>query len=392
MGKKQLLLLLAMLTAFPPLSTDMYLPSIPILQKLWNQPLSMVNLSLVSFFLSYCVFILIYGPVSDRFGRKPPLLFGIIVYIIATLCCGLSTNVYMLIGFRFIQAAGAAGASALSMAITKDLFNGKDRARILAWIGVIMALAPMLAPVLGGWMLTFCSWRWTFVVQAGLGVIALIGVLRLPEPLKEKTGTGFVQTAAIYLQLFRNRRYIGFALMVSCVLLPHFAFIAGSADIYINRMGLSEQSFSYFFALNACGVMAGTFSGIPLLKRVSSRILMNYSYLGIFLGGVLMLTKVFPAPYALGLPMLLISYSLGLGRPSSNNMVLEQVDKHAGAASSLMIFIFFMVGAIAMWLISLDWNDKVMLIGLLATVSGGLVSVIWFLFAKKSESSAEAEF
>lgn len=225
------------------------------LQKAWQQPLAIVNLTLVGFFVSYCVFLLFYGPLSDRFGRRPLLLIGIGLFILASLLCATSDNVVSLIIFRVLQAAGAASASALSLAISKDAFDVHERERILAYIGVIMALAPMLAPVFGGWVLTWFSWRWIFVVQGMLGAVAWIGVFRMPETLKIPAATGVLHTAGIYLQLLRNRRYVGFALMMSMVVLPHFAFIGGSADIYITRLGLSEQVFGYFFAANALALM-----------------------------------------------------------------------------------------------------------------------------------------
>lgn len=244
--KNRLLFLLALLTAFPPISTDMYLPAIPLLQKMWNQPLTIVNLTLVGFFVSYCIFLLVYGPLSDRFGRRPPLLVGIGIFTLASLLCAFSDNVISLIVFRILQAAGAASASALALAITKDVYQAGEREKILAYVGVIMALAPMLAPVVGGWVMIWFSWRWIFVIQGMIGAVAWIGVFRLPETLKSPSDTGVLRSAGIYLKLLCHRRYMGFALMMSIIILPHFAFIAGSADIYITRLGLSEQVFGYF--------------------------------------------------------------------------------------------------------------------------------------------------
>lgn len=381
-NKNRLLLLLALLSAFPPLSTDMYLPAIPLLQKAWHQPLAIVNLTLVGFFVNYCVFLLIYGPLSDRFGRRRPLLVGIGIFILASLLCALSDNVVILIVFRVLQAAGAASASALALAITKDVYQEHERERILAYIGVIMALAPMLAPVFGGWVLTWFSWRWVFVVQGAIGVVGWIGVFRMPEPLKTPVATGALKTAGIYLQLLRNRRYMGFALMMSMVVLPHFAFIGGSADIYITRLGLSEQVFGYFFALNAAAIMAGSFACTRLLRRVGSRGLMTAGFAGILIGGLAMLIPWLPGPWGLALPMATISFFFGISRPPSNNLVLEQVDRHAGAASSLLIFIYFMLGAFAMWLISLDWTDKIHTIGVLGTAAGGIILGIWLLLPR----------
>ncbi len=382
MKNNRFLLLLALLSAFPPLSTDMYLPAIPLLQKTWQQPLTVVNLTLVGFFVSYCMFLLFYGPLSDRFGRRPTLLVGIGIFILGSVLCALSNNVITLIVFRVIQAAGAASASVLALAISKDVYRGHERERILAYIGMIMALAPMLAPVFGGWLLTWFSWRWVFVIQATIGSVAWIGVLRMPETLKKRSATGVLQTAGIYLELLRNRRYLGFALLMSIIVLPHFAFIAGSADIYITRLGLSEQTFGYFFALNAAAIMMGSFACTRLLHRVGSNAVLTTGFAGILIGGGCMFISPLPGAWALALPMTVISFSFGLSRPPSNNLVLEQVDHHAGAASSLLIFIYFMLGAGAMWLISLNWADKILVIGFLGAVSGGIMLGLWLLLSK----------
>lgn len=390
--KNKLLLLLSLLSAFPPLSTDMYLAAIPLLQKKWEQPLAVMNLTLVGFFVSYCVCLLFYGPLSDRFGRRPLLLIGVGIFILGSLLCACSGQATSLIVFRVIQAAGAASASVLAMAITKDVYQGHERGRILAYIGVIMALAPMLAPVFGGWVLTWFSWRWIFVIQAIIGAIAWFGVFSMEETLKEPSAASIFQTAGIYLQLLGNRRYLGFALLMSLVVLPHFAFIGGSASIYISRFGLSEKVFGYFFAMNALAIMAGAFACTRLLHRLGTRRILTAGFAGILLGGLGMLMSPPLGPWSLALPMIVISFSFGLSRPPSNNLVLEQVNQYAGAASSLLIFIYFMLGAFAMWLISLDWSDKIHTIGVLGTGAGGIILCIWILLPKMiTEKSASSK-
>lgn len=378
----RLLLLLALLTAFPPLSTDMYLPALPMLQELWGQPPAMLNLTLVSFFAAYCICLLVYGPLSDRFGRRRPLLAGIGLYVAASMLCAVAGNVTSLIVFRVFQAAGAASASAISMAICKDMFQGRERERILAIIGVIMALAPMLAPTFGGWIMLLASWRVIFIVQGIFGIVGWFGVLRMPETLETPSATSAAQIAGTYLHLLRNKRYVGLTLMLTCVAAPHFAFIGGSADIYISGFGLSEQAFGYFFALNAMALMIGSIACTRLQSRVGSSGLIMAGYAGIMLGGALMLTHWLPGPWRLSLPMALASFSFGLSRPPSNNLILEQVDRHAGAASSLMIFAYFMTGALAMWLIALDWPDKITTIGAYATISGGVILAVWLLVSR----------
>ena len=364
-NKHRLLPLLALLSAFPPLSTDMYLAAMPLLQETWGQPERIINLTLVGFFVSYCLFLLIYGPLSDRFGRRPPLLAGIGLFVAASLLCATAQGVTSLILFRVLQAAGAASASALALAISKDVFTGRERERILAWIGVIMALAPMLAPVLGSFVMTWASWRWIFVIQGAVGAVGWVGVLRMEETLKQPTRTGVFQTAEIYIALLRNPRYLGLTLLMSVLVLPHFAFIGGSAHIYITDLGLSERTFGYFFAFNALACMGGSFTFTRLQRGVDSTKILTVTFLVIILGGAGLLVRWIPGPWGLALPMAVASFAFGLSRPPSNNLILEQVDRHAGAASSLLIFIFFLMGAFAMWLIALDWSDRIRILGVL---------------------------
>lgn len=369
----------------------MYLPAIPLLVSLWRESLAVVNLTLVGFFVSYCVFLLVYGPLSDRFGRRPPLMIGILAYVAASLGCALCDDVVMMIVCRVLQAAGAASASALGMAITKDVYEGRRRENILAYIGVMMALAPMLAPVIGGWIITWSSWRWVFVAQGVIGLVALVGVWRMPETLPAPSAASFGDTVGVYGDLMRNRRYIGLTLLFSLVVLPHFAFIAGSPDIYITRFGLSERTFGYFFAMNASAFMAGAFVCARLPRRNGSGPVMTAGFSGMFLGGALMLSGLLSGPWSLAIPMFVVSFSVGLSRPPSNHLILEQVERHAGAASSLLMFVYFIVGAGSMWLISQDWPDKVRVVGLLAVGAGGVVLACWLAFGKRFWRAPETE-
>lgn len=369
--------LIALLTAFPPLATDMYLPAIPTLQKQWNQPLSVINLTLVCFFIAYCMSLLVYGPVSDRYGRRPPLIAGIGLYVIACILCAFAPNAECLIAFRIVQAAGAASAATLAMAICKDVFSGKEREHILAVVAVIVSLAPMLAPVLGGWLLKWCSWPWIFVSQAVLGAVSLVGVYRMDETLKNPVMVRIHELASGYMYLFRNIRFMGYALMVAIAAFPLFSFIGGSADIYITRLGLSEQIFGYFFGANALAFMAGSFSCSRLLRIISSKHLMTAGFIGILSGGLLMILFADRGVLGLALPMAIVTFSIGLSRPPSNNLVLEQVDRHAGSASSIMIFSYFIFGAVSMWMISLEWQNKIMTIGAVSLAAGFVMLVMW---------------
>lgn len=383
MSKSRIFILLALLSAFPPLATDMYLPAIPHLQKIWNQPLTVINMTLVMFFISYCFSLLIYGPLSDRFGRRKPLLVGITIFIISSVLCALANNVTTLIVARILQAAGAASAAALALAITKDIYTATERARILAWMGVTMALAPAVSPMIGSWIMIWCSWRWIFIAQATIAIISWVGVLMMQETLKEPSSLSATDTAKIYITLLKNKRYLCYALIVSLVALPHFSFIAGSADIYITKLGLTEQRFGFFYAVNAAAYMSGSLLCTRLLKRYGLIQVMTLGCAGIAMGGFLMLMRFSIGPWSLALPMALVTFSLGIGRPPSNNLVLEQVYQYAGAASSLLVFLFFLVGAFAMWIISLNWPDKIVTIGIIASTIGTTTLIFWLMIESR---------
>jgi DHA1 family bicyclomycin/chloramphenicol resistance-like MFS transporter len=381
---------LALLSAFPLLSTDMYLPAVPQLKESWGQPLANINLALVGFFISYCFCLLIYGPLSDRFGRKRPLLAGVTLYILGSLLCSTSGGITSLVVFRVFQAAGAAAATTISLAITKDIYRGRSRQRILAYIAIIMALAPMLAPILGGWILLVLSWHWIFIFQAGIGSFALFQVWQIPETLGKPSSEGLLRTVGVYLELLRNRRYVGLVLMLSFTILPNYAFIAASSDIYINRFDFSEQLFSLFFAFNAAAIMFGSFCCSLLIEKLGPKALLTGSFIGVFFSGIGMVSPIFSGHWRLALPMALASFSFGLSRPPSNNMILDQVDRHAGAASSLMVLIYYMIGAFSMWIISMDWPDKIEVLGVMELLCGGITLCIWFfLFMASGEKVAQ---
>jgi DHA1 family bicyclomycin/chloramphenicol resistance-like MFS transporter len=372
--------LLALLAAFPPLSTDMYLPAIPHLKTVWNQPLMVVNLTLIGFFLTYCLFMLIYGPLSDRYGRRRPLLVGIGIYIFGSLLCALAGGVYSLIAARILQASGAASASALSLAMCKDLFGAKQRERIMAYIAVTVALAPMLAPVIGGWLIHFSSWRWVFVLQAGMGIVAWVGVFCMREPLERFAPISAGEVVRVYGRLLRNRRYAGLVIAMSLLVLPFFGFLAGSAEIYMGHFGMDERQFGYFFGFNALALMFGPVAFARLTRSFSTRALLTFAFGGIPVASIALACLPHHSPWSLALPMWALSFFFGMCRPPSNNLILEQVQRDVGAASALVIFAFMTVGAAGMGIISLAWSDKITVLGVLGTIVGAVTLAFWLRY------------
>jgi MFS transporter, DHA1 family, multidrug resistance protein len=382
-SKPRILLLLALLTAFPALSTDMYLPALPHLGVLWDVPLVVVNLTLIGFFLSYCLMMLVYGPLSDHFGRRRPLLVGVGIFIAASGICALAPTVHVLIAARVLQAAGAAAASALALAISKDLFESAQRALIMSYIAMIVALAPMLAPILGGWIMHYATWRLMFIFQGGMGAIAWLGVYRMDESLQRLQVVSVKKAVMAYVRLLRNRRYTGLLLAMSVLVFPFFAFIAGSPDIYMTRFGMDERQFGYFYGFNAFAFMCGPMAFSRLSRRVATAPLLSIAFGGITLLSLLMLVWPWDTPWRLALPMWGITFFLGMSRPPSNNLILDQVDQDVGAASALIIFTLMTGGAISIALISLQWEDKIRVLGLLGALGGAAAFLFWHKYGQR---------
>jgi DHA1 family bicyclomycin/chloramphenicol resistance-like MFS transporter len=374
---KKTIALLALLAAFPPLSTDMYLAAIPLLVDLWQQPLAVVNLTLIGFFVTYCGFLLIYGPLSDRYGRRPPLLIGLVIFIIASLLCACADNVQHMIFARILQGAGAASASSIAFAICKDLFDGNLRQRIFLQLGVIVAAAPMIAPIIGGWIIESFSWRWVFVLQAVLGMTAATGVWLMNESLRELSSEKLNRVFAGYMRLVRNVQFFTLTLALAVIGIPFFAFIAVSSDIYINSLGYTEREYGYIFACNASAFMIAPLVFSRFVRRFKLTNLLSISYLGVLIASVPMIFSSIPQPFRLALPMWFLTFFFAFGRPPGNNLIIEQVEKDVGSASSLMVFMFFLTGAGSMWFISLDWQDAVLVLGLLGIGSASITLLSW---------------
>ncbi|MCP4179781.1 MAG: multidrug effflux MFS transporter [bacterium] len=377
--------LLVLLAAFPPLSTDMYLAALPVLQKQYHQPFSIVNLTLVLFFVSYCLFMLIYGPLSDRFGRRPILIIGTSVYILGSFMCSFAPGIYFLIFFRIIQAAGGASASVLAMAICKDVYEGIKREKILAYIAIITAIAPMIGPVVGGYVMTYLTWHYVFIIQGILGCIALAGSIGLKETLTMSAKVNVIQMISNYFELFKNSKYMLFVLICSVSVFPFFAFIGGSSDIYIISFGVSKEAFGYYFALNAVGAMLGALCCSKVVDKIGSNNILSIGFAGTFIAGLLLFFFA-EGPNLFALFMFLFSMFVGFTRPSVTNKVLSQAERNAGVASSLMMVLYFLLGSFGMWLISLDWANKVFILAAFCLIAEGCVVITWFsiqVFKKK---------
>ncbi len=385
-----ILALLAILAAFPPLAMDMYLPALPLMQEQWGVNYNEVSRSLTLFMLTSSVFLLVHGPLSDKFGRKPVLLGGISIFIVGSGLAALSASLDMFLTARFLQGVGAAAASSLSLALGRDLFDGTQRQKILGYIGVLMVFCPMIAPTVGGLIIKFVTWPWIFVVQILFALVSMYGVYRLKEPVTEFTQGGVLSVIKRYIVVISNVRYTVLAIAFATIAVPNFGFIGGSADIYINLFGLSEQQFGLFFALNAIGFMVGSFTCTRICDRVQPLHILLIALGMMFVAGLVIHALGGTSPWSLAIPLFFSTVAVGFSRPVSNVMILDQVDKDVGAAAGVMTFFLFVIGSFSMEIISLDWANKPVTLGTFALIGASIPLITLFLckiFGVKIRSS-----
>ncbi|XXY53906.1 Bcr/CflA family multidrug efflux MFS transporter [Sorangium sp. So ce269] len=266
-----LALILGALTALGPLSIDMYLPSLPALQRDLGTTASAVQLTLAVYFAGLGLGQLAYGPLTDRFGRKRPLYVGLALYVLASIGCALAPNVQALIALRFLQAVGGAAGQVVTRAVVRDLYGGAAAARLLSLLMLVMGAAPILAPTLGGWLLLVAGWRVIFAVLAtlGLGCLALMAAA-LPETAVERTQRLDVRVIGAHLrELARDHAFVAYTLTGAFGQAGMFAYISGSPFVLIELFHVSPQHYGWIFGANAFGLIASAQVNHRLLARRS---------------------------------------------------------------------------------------------------------------------------
>ncbi len=383
LGGKGLIGLIAFLSAFVPLSTDIYLPALPGMAKNFNVPASLTNLSLIFFFVFFSVGMLFWGPLSDKYGRRPILIGGLILYITASISCASAATVYHLIGSRILQAIGASAACAVATAIVRDVYAARKRESILAIVQSMVVIAPAVAPILGALLLKFTSWRGVFWTQTGIGLLAMGGAVALEETISERyTGT-VLQTMGRLGAVLRNPGFTSLLVVFSLFSIPIMAFIASSSYIYQNTFGLSEQMYSYFFALNGGCLMFGPALYMQLSSRILRRSIITGCFAAAVVSGLLVTCLGNFSPWIFAVSLLPTTIAGSCARPPAVNLMLEQQQGDAGSASSLIGCFGISAGSVGMLLISFNWSNIVLALGIMNIVTGLVCGTAWLLISKK---------
>ncbi|QLE71846.1 multidrug effflux MFS transporter [Streptomyces rectiverticillatus] len=349
-------LVLGGLTALPPLSMDMYLPALPEVTGALHSPAATVQLTLTACLLGMALGQLVVGPMSDKWGRRRPLLAGMAVYVVATAACALAPDAGLLIGFRLVQGLAGAAGIVIARAVVRDLYDGVAMARFFSTLMLISGVAPVVAPLIGGQILRLTDWRGVFVVLTAVGLLLTLAVWRflhetLPPERRQAGGLGAALRAMG--ALLSDRVFTGYMLAGGFAFAALFAYISASPFVVQDIYGASPQTFSLLFGLNSIGlVLVGQINGKLLVGRVSLDKALAVGLVVIALAAaalLLMASGVFGktglAPIAGGLFVLMSA--MGLAMPNTNAQALMRSRDAAGSASALLGTSTFLLGALA---------------------------------------------
>lgn len=347
-----LLALLAGMTAFAPLSIDMYLPALPSMARDLAAPAGMGALTVAAFYVGLCLGQLVHGPLSDRLGRRPPLIAGIALYVVASIGAAVSGAVGLLIVMRFLQALGGCAGMVIGRAVVRDRFTPDESAHVFSILLLVMSLAPVLAPLLGSYVLLIASWRAIFWILTGFGALLWVGTL---VGLKESRSAAAAAHARgesafrSYATLLREPQVMGYALLAGCSHMGLLTYLAVTPDVLIGGFGLSARQFGWTVAVNGIGLVAANFLNRRLLRRRRYDFILRRANLISILASAALFVDAF---FALGglpgilVPLFFIVGLIGFTQPNAFAGALAHDPRRAGAASALVGCLQFGAGAL----------------------------------------------
>ncbi|MBN8453621.1 multidrug effflux MFS transporter [Accumulibacter sp.] len=348
----RLALLLTTLVALGPLSTDLYLPALPTLARVFASDAAGVQLTLSVFLAGFACGQIFYGPLSDRYGRRPALLGGLALYCLGSLGCIFAPDIATLIGARFVQALGACAGPVIGRAIVRDIWGGSESARIIAYMGSAMAIAPLVGPTLGGFLTVLFGWQSNFVLLlliAGGQLLVVARTLGESNLRRDPGATSPRQMLANFAGLLANRAYLGYLLTFSFSYSALFAFISASSFVLAERHGLTPQIYGICFGSVVAGYLLGSLISGRLVRRLGSdRLLLIGAWVGA-VAGLGMALLEFSGVHTLAailVPMFFCTMATGLVMPNAIARALAPYPDMAGSASALMGFVQMTVAAL----------------------------------------------
>ncbi|MER5704162.1 multidrug effflux MFS transporter [Micromonospora sp. NPDC002296] len=352
-----LLVLLGALTAVGPLSLDMYLPAFPAMADELRASQAQIQLSLTTCLIGMALGQLVTGPLSDRWGRRRPVLVGLVGYALLALVCAVAPNAGTLAAARFMQGFAGGTGVVVARAIVRDLYAGRAAAKYFSRLTLIFGVAPVAAPGVGSLVLRFGSWRAVFVTLAVIGLLlAAAAAWRLPEtlPAERRSTGGLAGIARTMGSLLTDRVYLGYVLTQGLAFAALFAYISGSPFVLQDVFGVSSGTFSLIFGLNALALVAAGQANARLLDRFSPRVLLVATLLVGAVAAVGVLTgAVAGSLWPLAVALFVFVGTIGMVMPNSTALALDRHAGHAGTAAALLGALQSVIGALAAPLVGL---------------------------------------
>ena len=378
MSKRQelwLIVFLGVMSAMAPLSTDMYLPALPTVQNDLGISASVAQMTLTMTLIGMAVGQIFLGPISDRYGRKVPLLIGMILFTVATAGCVLAENIWLFLLFRFL--AGFAGSSGIviARAIARDVCEGAELTRFFAILMMVNGLAPILAPVLGGQILLFTSWRGVFIVLVVVGILQAGATMVYKEtlPLADRI-TNLGDSFRKFPQLLKDRYFLGHCLLQCFIFGAFFSYLAGSSFVFQNIYAVSPQMYSLIFGGIGVGLMLAGMLPARLAGRVPDVVLLKYSIL-VPLAGSIFLLGGFLAEMPIWYTVLVLFVTvvpLSVIGAASFSLALSRQGKNAGSASALIGFFSMILGGCMMPVVGIAGDHTAVPMGIIMVIGYAL--------------------
>jgi len=384
-------LILGTLSAFGPLSLDMYLPALPTLADEFSSSTSYAQLSLTACMVGLALGQLLAGPLSDVRGRRIPLIVGLVLYTIASGLCLVSPTMGSFVALRFIQGMAGAAGIVISRAVVRDVYEGPELTRFFSLLMLVNGVAPIAAPIIGGQILTYTSWRGVFILLSLIGALALLAVIfGLGEtlPAQKRSSGGLRQTLLTFGKIARNRRFMGYALTQGFAMAGMFAYISGSPFVLQKIYGVSPQMFSICFAINGLGIILASQIAGRLAGKVSETRLLIAGLLTAAAGGTSLLIAILAGGGLITvlIPLFLVVSSVGLINTASFALAMADQAKSAGSASALIGVMTFLLGGLVAPLVGLGGEETAVPMGVVIACADLGALLLYFVMIGRNES------
>ena len=374
---------LAYIGMFIPLSTDLYMPALPEMGNYFSASEFLVGLTLTIFFFVFAVSMIAFGPLADKYGRRPILIFGTAIYTVSSFACAVSTDIYFLLAGRFFQAVGSGAIITVATALIKDCFRGAVMRKILAITQALGVIAPMVAPLIGGILLTFTDWRGSFYLLTVLGAINLIVAFLFCETLPEhkRYQGGILDSMTLLLEVGRKKYFMAVLIMFAFLSKPYMAYLSASSFIYIEFFSLTAQEYSYFFAVNSAASIAGPIIYLKLKNNLSNVDILRLCFIVAMMSGILVLGVGQSHAIMFLLAFLPFTVIGAVARPFAMEILLLEAKENVGTAASVINFVPTLFGSFGMMLGTLPWGNFIEGLGIIMTTATFLAIVLWIMIS-----------